>query len=110
MISYGTGARTPLFYSILLLLAVYGHCNLQTLVEDIAYFDNATDVSGTELCIFTTSNSTLAEIAPGLLQRLVANYPTVYLQDGYIYVNLRSKMATMVLLDGTAFEHKVIAV
>uniref|UniRef100_A0A182IST7 Ionotropic glutamate receptor L-glutamate and glycine-binding domain-containing protein n=1 Tax=Anopheles atroparvus TaxID=41427 RepID=A0A182IST7_ANOAO len=104
MTSYGKGGSAVLYHAVLLHMIVSTRCNLQTLVEAVASFDNSSDQSGTELCIFTTENSTLEEAAPKLLQRLVGSYPTVFL-NRKMFVDTRFyRVATMVLVDVTAFE------
>ncbi|KFB45772.1 hypothetical protein ZHAS_00013747 [Anopheles sinensis] len=81
-------------------------CNLLTLLEAIASQDNATDISGTELCIFTTDNSTLPETSPMLLKRLFESYPTRSL-FATVYVNaLMSRSSSIVLLDATGFNNE----
>uniref|UniRef100_A0A182V572 Uncharacterized protein n=1 Tax=Anopheles merus TaxID=30066 RepID=A0A182V572_ANOME len=69
-------------------------------------YDNSTDTTGTSICIFTTSNSSLDKISPLLLPTLLQQYPTTFVtMKSYVDMEIR-KLATLVLLDLTAYHYE----
>uniref|UniRef100_A0A182M3K1 Ionotropic glutamate receptor C-terminal domain-containing protein n=1 Tax=Anopheles culicifacies TaxID=139723 RepID=A0A182M3K1_9DIPT len=95
--------------NVLLLYACLANSAQSTLldmVDAIAAFDNETDISGTNVCIFTTANSSLPAISPQLLPTLMAKYPTVFLHT-FDYVTVEhALLASLVLLDLTAYHYE----
>ncbi|XP_053663589.1 uncharacterized protein LOC128712739 [Anopheles marshallii] len=96
------------FRNIFLLHAYLGSAQstLVEMVDAIATFDNTSGTYGTNVCIFTTSNSSLPTIAPLLIPTLLAKYPTTFLKmNDYVYVE-SANLATLVLLDLTGYRYE----
>uniref|UniRef100_A0A182TDJ8 Uncharacterized protein n=1 Tax=Anopheles melas TaxID=34690 RepID=A0A182TDJ8_9DIPT len=65
------------------------------MVHAVAAYDNSTDTTGTSICIFTTTNSSLDKISPLLLPTLLQQYPTTFVtMKSYVDMEIR-KLATM---------------
>ncbi|XP_035913361.1 uncharacterized protein LOC118512685 [Anopheles stephensi] len=97
-------------WGVFFMLQAFGHCSAQStlheMVDEIATFDNASDTSGTNVCIFSTANSSLAMFAPLLLPTLISKYPTTFV-DMKHYVDVESaSLASLVLLDLTAYHYE----
>uniref|UniRef100_A0A6E8WA41 Ionotropic glutamate receptor L-glutamate and glycine-binding domain-containing protein n=1 Tax=Anopheles coluzzii TaxID=1518534 RepID=A0A6E8WA41_ANOCL len=96
------------FQSLLLLNVLFGvtQSSLLEMVHAVAAYDNSTDTTGTSFCIFTTTNSSLDKISPLLLPSLLQQYPTTFVtMNSYVDMEIR-KLATMVLLDLTAYHYE----
>lgn len=95
--------------TLLLLNVLFGvtQSSLLEMVHAVAAYDNSTDTTGTSICIFTTTNSSLDKISPLLLPSLLQLYPTTFVtMKSYVDMEIR-KLATMVLLDLTAYHYEV---
>uniref|UniRef100_A0A3F2YYW6 Uncharacterized protein n=1 Tax=Anopheles gambiae TaxID=7165 RepID=A0A3F2YYW6_ANOGA len=96
------------FQSLLVLNVLFGvtQSSLLEMVHAVAAYDNSTDTTGTSFCIFTTTNSSLDKISPLLLPSLLQQYPTTFVtMNSYVDMEVR-KLATMVLLDLTAYHYE----
>ncbi|XP_058066398.1 uncharacterized protein LOC131216018 [Anopheles bellator] len=92
-----------ILFSLLPTIIHQTSCHLLEMVDDIASFDNSTQVGGTEMCVLTTGNSTLDETAPFLLSTVMSKYPTTFVNNK-LFIDIRtSKLASVVLLDLTGF-------
>ncbi|XP_050072962.1 uncharacterized protein LOC126561056 [Anopheles maculipalpis] len=81
-------------------------CTLHEMVDAIAALDNASDTSGTNVCIFSTANSSLALFSPLLIPTLISKYPTTFLtMKNYVDVE-STNLASLVLLDLTAYHYE----
>ncbi|XP_052895635.1 uncharacterized protein LOC128302827 [Anopheles moucheti] len=96
------------FKNIFLLHACLGRSQstLVEMVDAIATFDNTSNTFGTNVCLFTTSNSSLPTVAPHLIPSLLSKYPTIFLnQHNYVFVK-SANLATLVLLDVTGYHYE----
>ncbi|XP_053674643.1 uncharacterized protein LOC128724946 [Anopheles nili] len=93
-------------YILMLALLQGSHSTLIELVDAIASYDNSSVISGTNICVFTTANSTLETMTPHLLKTLMSKYPTTLVAKGS-YIDVRKRWtASLVLLDLTAFHYE----
>uniref|UniRef100_A0A182SC87 Uncharacterized protein n=1 Tax=Anopheles maculatus TaxID=74869 RepID=A0A182SC87_9DIPT len=99
--------QTLLAGGVLLYALLHGtQSTLHEMVDAIATFDNASDTTGTNVCIFSTANSSLPMLSPLLLPTLMSKYPTTFV-DMKNYVNVdTASLASLVLLDLTAYHYE----